>query len=239
MSLTYTTYVSTIQSLLVVYDPPGVAQLNIVLPSMIDYAELRTYRDLQLVNTVVGVPVTLAAGVRALVAPTPPGGSFVVLQDLEIYTPFTSTVTTGKANQAQRASKEAVLAMWPDPSQQDVPQIWANVDNSSLLLGPVPDQNYAAQVYGTYRPAPLSATNQSTILTVNFSDIFVAASMIFGSGWQRDFSPAGADPQMPVNWEQQYKTLMQGANVEEFMKKSQAPGWTPYQPPAIANPPRP
>ena len=237
--MNYSSYVTTMQTMLVVNDASGQSYLNNILPNIIDYAELRMYRDLQLLNTVVGVDATLATGTRTLTIPTPAGGTFVVVEDLEVYTPYTATQTTGKANQCQRVSKEMLLAVWPDPSKQDVPSVWANVDNSTILLGPVPDQNYPALVYGTYRPAPLSSTNTTTVLTNLFPDIFVVASMIFGSGYQRDFSPAGADPQMPVNWEQQYQTLMKGANVEEFMKKSQSQGWTPYVPAPIANPPRP
>lgn len=238
MAMTYTSYVTTMQTMLVVQDASGVANLNAILPNMIDYAELRMYRDLQILNTVTSAIATLAAGTRTLAIPTPGVGAFVVIQDLEVYTPFSATVTTGKANQCERISKEALLAMWPDPSQQDVPQLFANPDNATLLLGPVPDQNYPALIYGTYRPNELSAANTTTILTSLFPDIFIAASMVFGSGYQKNFGAQTEDPQMSSSWEAQYQTLMKGANVEEFMKKSQAPGWTPYQPPAIANPPR-
>jgi len=238
MAMTYTSYVTTMQTMLVVADPSGVDNLNAILPNMIEYAELRMYRDLQLLNTVVGVTGTLSANTRDFTIPAPAGGTFVVMQSMQVFTPVSSTVSTGKANPLERVSKEALLAMCPDPAQTDVPQVYADVDNSTVLLGPVPDAAYAAQIYGTYRPSPLSASNTTTLLTNLFGDIFVAASMIFGAGYQRDFGAQTDDPGLGASWESQYKSLMSGATVEEFMKKAEAPGWQPFEPAPVATPPR-
>lgn len=241
MGTTYAAYVTTMQTLLVVADPQGQANLNAILPDMIAYAELRCYRDLQLLNTVASGTGTVTAGLRTFTIPAPTSpadGDFVVVQSVNVYSPVGSTAANGLVNPCQRVSKEFLLAVFPDPTAQDVPSLYADVDNMTLLLGATPDANYLAQVYGTFRPAPLSVSNTTTVLTDLFQDLFVAASMVFGSGYQRDFSPAGSDPQMPVNWEQQYKTLLQGAEVEEALKQAQGAGWTAAPPAPAATPPR-
>ena len=51
MSLTYTSYVSQIANIMAVKS--DTEQFQTMLPGMIDYAEQRVYRELDLLNTVV------------------------------------------------------------------------------------------------------------------------------------------------------------------------------------------
>jgi len=80
--------------------------------------------------------------------------------------------------------------------------------------------------------------NNSTFISTYLPDIFIAASMIYVGGYQRNFSSTGADQQMPVNWEQQYQALLKGAMVEEYRKKFQSAAWGSQSPSPIATPPR-
>jgi hypothetical protein len=64
------------------------------------------------------------------------------------------------------------------------------------------------------------------------------ASMIYVSGYQRNFGRANDDPQMAVSYEGQYKALMQGAMIEEARKKFQSSGWTSMSPSPVATPTR-
>jgi hypothetical protein len=53
------------------------------------------------------------------------------------------------------------------------------------------------------------------------------ASMVYISAYQRNFSSAMAnDPQMPVNYEMQYMTLLKGAMSEENRKKFESVAWS-------------
>jgi hypothetical protein len=100
------------------------------------------------------------------------------------------------------------------------------VGQQQAAVGPCPDQAYNVEVYGTYRPATLSATNPNTPLTVLLPDLFLAASMIFMSGYQKNFGAQADDPKMAASWESQYEKLMMGATSEEFRKKFQSSTWT-------------
>ena len=80
--------------------------------------------------------------------------------------------------------------------------------------------------------------NNSTFISTYLPDVFIAASMIYVGGYQRNFSTTGADPQMPINWEQQYQALLKGAMVEEYRKKFQSAAWGSQSPSPIATPPR-
>jgi len=70
-------------------------------------------------------------------------------------------------------------------------------------------------------------------------DLLIMASMIYISAFQRNFISAAAnDPQMPVNYETQYQTLLRSAMVEEARKKFQSAGWTSMSPAVVATPTR-
>ena len=66
----------------------------------------------------------------------------------------------------------------------------------------------------------------------------MAASMIFGSAYMRDFGAQSDNPQMAQSWEQQYQQLVKSAVVEQFRAKFQSEGWTSKQPNPIVTPKR-
>jgi hypothetical protein len=64
------------------------------------------------------------------------------------------------------------------------------------------------------------------------------ASMIFVSGYQRNFGRASDDPAMAQSYEAQYQTLLKGATVEEARKKFESSGWTSQSPAVVSSPSR-
>ena len=65
----------------------------------------------------------------------------------------------------------------------------------------------------------MSVTNTSTQLTNFFPDLFIAASMIFATGYQRDFGAQSDNPAQGQSWENQYDLLIKSALTEEARKK--------------------
>lgn len=108
------------------------------------------------------------------------------------------------------------------------------ITDQQIIVGPAPDQAYTVEVIGTIRPTPLSATNTTTYLTLYLPDLFVAASMIFMSGYMRDFGSQTDDGQQSVSWDTQYTKLFASANVEEMRKKYSSGAWGSLQPTPIA-----
>jgi hypothetical protein len=108
-----------------------------------------------------------------------------------------------------------------------------SVVNSSVI------QITLGGIYGNPTSIGYAANgNNANFISTYLPDLFIAASMIYIGGYQRNFSTTGADPQMPVNWEQQYQTLLKGATVEEYRKKFQSSAWGSQSPSPIATPPR-
>jgi len=209
------------------------------LPGCIDYAEQRIYRELDLqVSRVVDISATVSSGVRNFTLPTSIG-TYLVVEQINIITPATALSSNGTRNPLTPTTKEVLDFSWPNASSNTgVPIYFAPINNTTYVMGPAPDQAYLAEVIGTQRPTPLSASNSSTFLTQNLPDLFIAASMVFASGYMRNFGAQVDDPQMPGSWEGQYTKLMQSANIEELRKRFMGPAWQSMQPSPIATPPR-
>lgn len=236
MSINYTTYVDQISNLLVIGSTDS--NFTTMLPGMIDYAEGRLYRELDLLATRISTTVTLSSGVRTVALSTT-SGYFRVVENLNVYT--STSVTSSNATRAPltMVSRDFIDAVYPSASANTGQPIFAAMQSdSTLLFGPSPSAGYTLEVVGTIQPSPLSSGNSSTFLTQNLPDLFIAASMIFGSGYMRDFGAEADNPKMGASWEAQYTSLFQSANVEFLRQKYQSGGWTHAQPSPIATPPR-
>ena len=223
-SLNYTTYISQITNLMVTSTAD--ATFNIMAPGMIDYAEQRIYREGDFLATyITDTSTNVVANQRAFNYPTGTG-TFLVIDQINIYTPVGATSSNATRIPLQVASKQFIDNVYPSNSSgTGVPKFFAPATNIRAVLGPVPDQNYNVEVIGTQRPLSLSAANSSTFLTQTLPDLFIAASMVFASGYMRNFSAQGDDPQMAQSWDGQYTKLFASANVEELRKKYQAQAW--------------
>lgn len=229
----YTTYVSQLETMIAM-DATDV-DFPTIIPAIINYAEMRIYRELDLIATVFrDTSVVLTPSNQNAALPN----SFVTVQGINILTPVGGNPASAARTPLIPTSKEVIYALWGDPTVTAQPTMYAMVDQWNALIAPSPDLGYTIESYGTQRPAPLSASNTTTFLTTYLYDLFFAASMIFVSGYMRNFSSSGSDPQMPVNWEQQYEKLFASANVEELRKKSWSDSWTAFSPTPLAQPPR-
>ena len=245
--LTYSTYVTQIAEMAVV-DPADV-NFKAILPAMIDYVELRIYRDLDLMNTSTSIhspSIVLSAGNRNLSFPmTLPDGSgtIVVSEQLNLILP--SGQTDPDSPTAERVSlipttKEFLDVVFGSnkTDARGQPQFYAAFNENLFFVGPVPDQQYYVEVVATYRPNAMSASNPTTFISMYLPDLLIMASMIYISAYQRNFGRQSDDPQMAQSYEGQYKALLQGAMVEEARKKYEGPGWSSQSPSPIASPTR-
>ena len=240
MSYNYTQYVTDLANLLVI--PPTDANFLIVLSNIIDDAEQRIYRELDLLATITRntAGVTTAQD-RFFTFPT----HFVVSENINVFTPAGNTggPNTKGRRQLIPVAREWMDCVYPDDQScgccgESVPHYYAMVTDQSILLGPCPDGAYTLEVVGTIRPTPLSAANPTTYLTQYLPDLFMAESMIFGYAYMKDYGAVTDDPSGSATWTTHYKDLWASANIEEGRKKYTSQAWTPKQPTAAATPPR-
>ena len=250
VALTYNDYVTQIcvlaalqfqnvGNVVSIVDSTGQAQL--MLPQMINYAELRIQRDLDL----------LPSFIENTTYSMTPGQNYVALSVDDFVTVRTVTYVTGsKRVPLLPVSKEFLQNLYGDNSYQAPPQYFAMIGadtdltgdvSNTLAFGPYPDQAYPLVVRGTQRLPSLNQYNMDpqastlyTFISAYLPDLMLMASMIYLSSYQRNFGRASDDPQMAVTYESQYTALLKGATVEEARKKFQASAWTSQSPPVVA-----
>jgi hypothetical protein len=230
-------YVDQIATMAVV-SPSDSAYLTI-LPQMITYAENRMYRDLDFLFTSISTTAYgLTAGNRVIAVPA---GTIVVPEQINVITPSgTSNPDLGTRVPLLPTTKEFIDAVYGSgaTANRGLPQYFVPFDDYTFLVGPYPDANYTCEIVGTYRPNSLSATNTTTFISLYLPDVFIMASMIYISAYQRNFGRANDDPQMAITYESQYQALLKSAMMEENRKKFEAAGWSSQSPAVVASPTR-
>lgn len=238
MALTYTQFVTDLANFIVV--PVTDAAFVAALPNIIDDAEQRLYRELDLLSTRVTATGPLTANDRRFSLPTS-SGVFVVVEQFNVITPDTATdPDLGSRNPLTPSSKEVLDSLWGNSSASlaGLPKLFAPISQSDWIVGPWPDAAYTMEVVGTIRPEPLSASNTTTFLSTYLPDVFFAAALVMAAGYQLNFSAGGDNPAAGITWETHVEKLLTSARKEEFRKKFGSEGWTSKEPDPIATPPR-
>lgn len=233
MSFNYTQYVANLANTLVVpsTDPNYVQEL----PNIIDDAEQRIYRELDLLTTIVrDSSGTLTANSRNFTFPQ----HFVVSESINYFTPVSTTTNRIQLIPVSREFLDAVYGNEASVTTPSLPMYYAMITDQTIIVGPPPDAAYTMEVVGTIRPAPLSASNPTTYLTQYLPDLFFAASLVFGYGYLNNYGAMTDNPQSAVSWEEHYIALRDSANIEELRKKYQSGAWSSKLPSPIATPPR-
>lgn len=234
--MNYTDLVSTIANLTVIL--PSDANFQQIFPQGISYAEDRLYRELDLLSTVTRDSAPLTASNRNFTLPSN-NGRFVVTNGFNVITPSTTTVPdSGSRTQMIPVSRDYLDAVWGSVAGTGLPTLYAPITDQQFIVGPWPDAAYTIEIVGTIQPAPLSASNPTTFLSLYLPDLLTAAMMIFMSGYERDFGAQSDDPAQAQSWSGQYDKLFASANVVEMRKKYASGAWASLSPTPIATPSR-
>lgn len=237
--LTYNSFVSEIATITAISSTvlvSGDTNFSGVMPAIIDYAEGRLWRDLDLpVTSVTDTSVTCSSGVRTVSLSTTQG-NLLVLQTVNLLTSAGATSSFATRVPLMPTSQAVIDTIYPSATSSNCgqPEFFTRLSDVTLVLGPTPDQAYGTEVIATVRPAALSATNTTTWLSVNIPELMVAAGMIFASGFMRDFGAQSDNPQMAQSWETQYTTLLKEMGVDAVRMKFMSQAWTSQQPSPLA-----
>ena len=234
-----------------------------IIPAGFLYAEQRIYHELSFLATDVTQPITLVAQEREVLLPS----DVVMVRSIAVCTPPGAITRNSRRFYPQRISIEALDMFWPQANfKPGIPKWYTIVGvrpppavlpqppqigtqplppNFSperfvyaLRLAPSPDRAYTAEVFAGVQPKVLSQSNPETFLSVNYPELFIAACMVYITGYQRDYGAASDDPQRAMSWEAQYKTLRESTALEAGMQRGEGPGFTALPPATIAQTPR-
>jgi hypothetical protein len=231
MALTYASYVSEIATITVISSTilvSGDNNFGPIMPGIIDYAEGRLWRDLDLpAARVTDTSVTCSSGVRTIALSTT-AGTLLNIESLNLLTSAGATSSFATRVPLTPASKAVIDAIYPSAASSNCaqPEFFARVTDTQINFGPTPDQAYGTEVVATIRPNPLSAANSTTWLSANVPELMVAAGMIFAAGHMRDFGSQSDNPQMSQSWEAQYNNLLKSMGIDSLRMKFQSQQWT-------------
>jgi len=233
MSYNYTQFVANLANTLVV----SATDANYLqeLPNIIDDAEQRIYRELQLLATITrdqsGV---LTPNNRNFTFPQ----HYTASESVNVFTPQGSTTNRIQLVPVAREFLDNVYGNEAASTTPSVPIYYAMITDQTIIVGPSPDAAYTLEVIGTIRPAPLSAINPTTYLTTYLPDVFFAGCLVFGFGYLNNFGAMSDNPQTAVSWEAHFNSLLASADKEEAQKKYASFAWSSKAPIPISTPQR-
>lgn len=224
MAYTYATFTTALATELAISETD--ADFVTMLPTFIDDAEQRIYRELDLLTASVTLNGTMTPNSRLFTLPSS-SGHVLMVDAINVFD------GDGLRHPTLPASREVIDFLWPTEtslSAVSLPQFFARIDDTRVLVGPPPGSAFTAEMVGTIRPTPLSAGNTTTFLTQYLSDLFLAGAMCSATGFQRNFGAQSDNPQMAVSWEGVFQNRLASAKAEELRKKFQRDMSTPPMP---------
>lgn len=232
-----------------VYAPTD-ANLAAIIPMILNYAELRIQRDLDLLPAQTSNTYTLTAGQYIFPLPV---DDFVIVNRVALeQLNGTQVINT---TPLLEVSQEFIQTCYGGLATSGPPQYFAMVGdnwgnggnvNNNISFGPTPNFAYTIRVHGLIRTPSLykSATSGNadsvyTYISSYYQDLLIMASMIYVAGnFQKNMSATSDSQDAPLNYEKQYQILRIGAIQEENRKKGQGSGWSAYSTPVSATPTR-
>jgi hypothetical protein len=242
MSYTYASFQTALASEMVVpnnnvNDPNFV----LILPTIIDYAEQRCYRELDCLHAETQQWFPMApyqraqpflASLATSANPSPAQQILIVervtIEPVGAAPPVAGVQPTTGGEPARPATVDYLDAVYsglfPNPGPFGRPVNFAPLTDTILAFGPTPDQAYSFVIHGKCRPVPLYLAapangTQTTFLTQVLPDLFLAAAMVSAMGYRHNFGAQSDDPRSAVSWEGQYNELLGSAKNEETRKR--------------------
>ncbi len=215
-----------------------------IFPSAINDAEGRCYRDLNPLNLdVTDGSASTTANSRNFTLPTALC-TFQIVTNVNLITPAATAPDSGTRNPLQPVSRAFLDLTYPSNSSAGTPQFYCYSSQSTLssqpniILGPWPNAIFRVEIIGKAQWTPLSASNTTTFLTNYLPDLFIAAMMVFMTGYMKNWGAQADDPKSGLSWESHYNTLLNGAGTWEARKRMGGASWTPLQLEPMAQPQR-
>lgn len=237
--LTYSQYLTTLATLTAIAEDN--TDFLVVVPNASEYANNRICRELDMiVENVRDSSLSTSALNRNFTLPVPADGAFQVITAVNVITPAATAPESGTRNPCTPVALEVLDAIYPSTTGAGVPSMFhffsQMTGQTGIVFGPWPDAAYRVEVIGKVIPAPLSSTVTTTFLSTYLPELYVAASMIFLTGYLKNFGGQADDPKQAMSWDQQYKELRESAATFEARKRFSGASWTskPLEPTAQA-----
>lgn len=213
-----------------------------IVPRMLEEANNRIYREMDFLAGTTAQTAALTVNSRTQSLPA----TVILLRSLNVITPVGAQPNDSGAvrHPLERVSPEAMDFWYPQASlTPGMPTKYSVLGATgsqpySVRVFPEPSAAYTAEFIGVIRPSPPGPSNQSPFIIAAYPELFIAACMVFASGYQRDFSSMADDPQKAMSWEKHYSDLRASVMIEAGRQKGEGAQWSTMPPAPVANAPR-
>ena len=210
-----------------VYDSLFVAQF----PLATSYAETRIYHEIPFIASYLeDTSATTTAGSRIIsLASTPL--PLVSLEQIRLVVPTATALPAGTMVPFDRVTLDFIDRYWPVEGATLTPSLtsqygryWALINDRTVAIAPTPDAAYQVKAGGLYQPAPISATNPSTYLSVSYPDLLQAGICVFLAGaLNRNFGAQADESGQAMSWEALFQKELAPARAEEMRRRGLVP----------------
>src|SRR5215472_3383305 len=226
VAFTYAQWLTHMVTVLENADPDGETAFNALAPSFIERGERPVFSDpeLDFLSTATTDTTQLTTrGTRLVPIPT----QLITVESFNLITPANTFPYAPGAMRIPylRTTREFIDLIWPIESVVQPPNFFStsyyaifDMDNaseppgeepvsfpSSFIVAPTPDDAYRVEVTGTFRPPALSAATTESCLTTFYYPLFLAATLVAGYAYLRDYGQASEDPRAAVTWREEYE----------------------------------
>jgi hypothetical protein len=173
------------------------------IPRLINLAERRIARELKVQGLINVITSTMVPGLA--VYPKPDRWRTTVSFN------FGTGDQGNEYNQLFPRSYEYIRSYWPDRTQTEAPQFYADYDYNNWIVAPTPDAAYPFEVL-VYQLLPLlDDASQTNWLTEYAPQVLLYASLLEATPFLKN------DERIPI-WQQMYDRSAQALNGEDLSK---------------------
>lgn len=178
--------------------------------AFIENAEARCYREIDFDVLRRIVTLTLTNGVSTVNAPD----DFYICRFL--------TLIDSNDNRTPLLPKDPsfISEFWPVATTTGTPLYYAMLNQGAFSLAPTPGSGFTTELGYTNRPIPLSASQQTTWLSIHCADLLFYACMVEAATFMKQTPQAAAADQTATYYETRYQQAKQAAMQEEQRKRS-------------------
>ena len=179
------------------------SEFSSFIPTAINMAEDRLFRELNINYSVVTNSVTCTPGNQLVNKPS----------DLRVTTGLFVIVANETIPLIKRGD-EFCSDYWPNAAITSVPKYYADRDIAQWRVVPTPNASYNLQAQYEAKPAYLSSSNQSNVYTERYADMIFYASMVNMCEFMKDTERKG-------EWDQRLQEAIQTVNNEGLLNSTE------------------
>lgn len=174
----FTSYTELISAVQQITEDDG-TEFIAYIPTAINLAEERLFRELDLPELEKKVTGTCTPGVATLTKP----GDYELGEYLKI------TPSVGTTKMLKKRLESFCLDYWQDLSATGTPKYYSDQSKTAFTIVPTPSSNFAYELKYSAKPTYLSSTNASNYYIENCKDALFSATMLeivlFSKSWSQ------------------------------------------------------